>query len=289
MFVCASAEYYHAGVPPCIMDEHPTQISTNKADAKKKKKKCGQAGICRSDSRRVWRLLTDSPRSERCAGTRIWAGRCRCCSSSRWTSLRPPRLQTSSSSEAAERHTREALPTWEILRRRHNLLGFCALSQIFFQGCFSLILAVDYFWPFLSLIRLWSIIIFQHVQPAQNLVCGLALFWCSMEIGLILAKKNNKIVLYRILFKVVNISTKKQNTTFCSSASGRISDGGSHSDTAGGDTTAILCLSNITWWSLFEHCRLQNDSRPSVLLISRQPWLYHDAAFRWLHFNIANV
>lgn len=44
----------------------------------------------------------DSPRSERCAATQRWAGRCRCYSSSLWTSLHPRRPQTSSSSETTQ-------------------------------------------------------------------------------------------------------------------------------------------------------------------------------------------
>lgn len=47
----------------------------------------------------------DSPHSERCAGTQIWAGHCRCYNSSLWTSLHPRRPQTSSSSETTQTHT----------------------------------------------------------------------------------------------------------------------------------------------------------------------------------------
>lgn len=46
---------------------------------------------------------TDSPHSERCAGTRRWAGHCRCYNSSLWTSLHPRRPPTSSSSETIRR------------------------------------------------------------------------------------------------------------------------------------------------------------------------------------------
>lgn len=82
------------------------QIGTNKADAK-----CTvQETACQSRDRSSQTvfcsfLCVDLPRSERCAGTRRWAGHCRCYSSSLWTSLHPPRQQTSSSSETTHRHT----------------------------------------------------------------------------------------------------------------------------------------------------------------------------------------
>lgn len=60
------------------------------------------------------RAVMDSPHSEQCAGTQIWAGHCRCYNSSLWTSLHPPRRpQTSSSSETAQTHTHHQTRKYE--------------------------------------------------------------------------------------------------------------------------------------------------------------------------------
>lgn len=84
------------------------QIGTNKSDAKYQMQGCARQSTDQSFETFFIpvRAVMDSPHSEQCAGTQIWAGHCRCYNSSLWTSLHPPRRpQTSSSSETAQTHT----------------------------------------------------------------------------------------------------------------------------------------------------------------------------------------